>query len=47
MFDEVYELLRDETLTLTYHVILADGSWNRERIEKFVAERAWVGDHLQ
>jgi len=36
-FDEVYELAAEATLTLTYSVVIAAGSWDAERIERLVA----------
>lgn len=38
MFDEVYTLPADETLALSYRVVLANGEWSRERIEAYVAQ---------
>lgn len=37
MFDREYIQAPDEILHLAHHIIIADGAWNRETIEKFVA----------
>lgn len=36
MFDEEYTLPINETLTLQYRLVIANGSWPREKIEAFV-----------
>lgn len=37
MFDEVYELPADETLSLKYRLVVADGDWQRDDIERCVS----------
>jgi hypothetical protein len=42
-FDELYTQPHDETLKLTHRVVIADGAWTRERIEKFAAQHLPAG----
>ncbi len=37
MFDETYTLEPGEDLTLNYHIVIANGAWSREKIEKFLS----------
>ena len=40
-FFEERRLPAGETLRLRYRLTIADGAWDRTRIEKFLAERPW------
>lgn len=40
-FDEEYSQKADETLFLKYQILIADGAWERERIEAEVANLKW------
>jgi hypothetical protein len=35
------DLSPDETLARTYRITIADGAWDRERIETHVREQSW------
>lgn len=41
MFDEYYILPPDETLELTYRIVISNGAWSRQQIE------AYIATHLQ
>lgn len=43
MFDEEYPLAPGHTLRLTYHVVLADGTWSPERVEAYRHSREGIG----
>ena len=36
MFDEEYYLPPEETLSLTYRVVIVDGEWSAERVEEYL-----------
>ncbi len=36
MFDEYYTLLPNESLNLTYRVVIANGAWSRAQIEQYI-----------
>ena len=42
MFDEVYDVPAGERLELTYRIVIADGAWDRNRLEA-VAEKEQAG----
>jgi len=35
MFDEPLTLAPEETLTLNYRVVVADGAWTADRVEEY------------
>lgn len=40
-FDEEVTVQPDETLTLRYRIVVADGAWDRERIETYARRHPW------
>ena len=42
MFDEVYEFQAEETLTLRYRLVIANGGWDAAQID--AAAAAWQAD---